>query len=50
MVCQTIIAWSENGTPEAGAPLEACAQFGFAVLYRLAITAWKQNFPMVLDY
>jgi hypothetical protein len=45
----TIIRWSDSPA-EQGTPLEACAQFGFAVLYRLAVTARKHGLPMVLDY
>jgi hypothetical protein len=46
---ETIIGWSDNAVEE-GASLEAFAQFGFAVLYRLAVTAQKHKLPMVLDF
>jgi hypothetical protein len=46
---ETIITWSERSV-EQEAPLEAWAQFGFAILYRLAATARKHKLPMVLDY
>lgn len=45
----TIIDWYDNSV-EYGSPLESCARFGFAVFYRLSLTAYKERFPMVLDY
>lgn len=47
---ETIVAWSGRSIPVEGVPLEECVQFGYAVLYRLAITAYAEKLPMILDY
>ena len=45
----TIIDWYDKSV-EYGSCLEACARFGFAVFYRLSLTAYEERSPMVLDY
>jgi hypothetical protein len=45
----TIQEWYD-GSVENGAPVEACAQFGFAVFYRLSGVAYKEGLPMILDH
>lgn len=45
----TIEEWYDASV-ELGAPLEACARFGFAVFYILSYSAYTEGFPMLLDY
>jgi len=46
---EEISAWEEE-EPEAQAPLEECAKFGFGILHSLTTTAVRHGLPMLLDF
>jgi hypothetical protein len=46
---EEISAWEEE-EPEAQAPLEECAKFGFGIFHWLTTTAVRHGLPMLLDF
>jgi hypothetical protein len=45
-----LLAWSEEGPPRRGRPLEAWARFGFSVVSELCLRSNGNRLPMLLDY